>query len=65
MNQQMDFIADEIYGERLLISIKADQTELEDNIRVARVLLRCFDDMFIRINEHLLALSSAAGKLRR
>lgn len=38
---------DEIYGERLLISIHADQTELKDNIRAARVLLRCFDDCYI------------------
>ncbi len=47
---------DEIYGERLLISIHADQTELKDNIRAARVLLRCFDDMFIIINEHLFTI---------
>ena len=33
------FLIDELYGERLLISIQADQTELNDNIRVARVLL--------------------------
>ena len=51
-----DFIVDEIYGERLLISKQADQSELDENIRVARVLLRCFDDMNIRINEHLLVL---------
>ena len=56
MNQTIDFVEDEIYGERLLISIRADQTELEDNIRVARVLLNCFVDMFIRINEHLLTI---------
>jgi len=49
-----EFQIDEVYGERLLISIHADQTELEDNIRVARVLLGCFEDMNIRINEHLL-----------
>ena len=49
-----DFIIDEIYGERLLINKQADQSELEENIRVARVLLGCFDDMNIRINEHLL-----------
>lgn len=49
-----DFIVDEIYGERLLISKKADQSELDENVRVARVLLGCFDDMNIRINEHLL-----------
>ena len=49
-----DFTVDEVFGERLLISKKADQTELDENIRVARVLLGCFDDMNIRINEHLL-----------
>lgn len=52
----LDFIQDEIYGERLLISTRADQTELNDNIRVAHVLLSCFDDMYIRINEHLLTI---------
>ena len=39
MESNNGFIIDEIYGERLLISIRADQTELNDNIRVARVLL--------------------------
>jgi len=51
-----DFISDTIYGERLLISKNADQTELNDNIRVAHVLLSCFEDMYIRINEHLLTI---------
>lgn len=51
-----DFLIDEIYCERLLISIRADKSELEDNIRVARVLLQCFEDMYIRINEHLLTI---------
>ncbi len=51
-----DFILDDMYGERLLISVRADQTELDDNIRVARVLLSCFEDMYIRINEHLLTI---------
>lgn len=50
------FLIDELYGERLLISIQADQTELNDNIRVARVLLSCFGDMYIIINEHLLTI---------
>ena len=50
------FIEDEIYGERLLISKMADQTELADNIRVARVLLNSFEDMYIRINEHLIII---------
>lgn len=49
-----DFIVDEIYGERLLISKNADMTEIDENIRVARVLLDCFEGMNIRINEHLL-----------
>ena len=49
-----DFIIDDIFGERLLIHKQADPSELEENIRVARVLLNCFDDMNIRINEHLL-----------
>ncbi len=51
-----DFIIDEIFGERLLISKNADQTEINDNIRVAYVLLSCFEDMVIRINEHLLTI---------
>ena len=56
MLENKDYTQDEIYGERLLISIQADQTELNDNIRVARVLLSCFDDMIIIINEHLLTI---------
>ena len=52
-----DFIVDEVFGERLLISKLADKSELDENIRVARVLLNCFDDMNIRINEHLLVLA--------
>ena len=56
MEQELGFIPDEIYGERLLISTRADMTELNDNIRVARVLLHSFVDMYIRINEHLLII---------
>lgn len=55
-NMSKDCLIDEIYGERLLISTKADLTELDDNIRVARVLLSCFDDMCILVNEHLLTI---------
>lgn len=54
MFSDLDFLVDNIYGERLLISKQADQTELKDNIRVARVLLGCFEDMKIRINAHLI-----------
>ena len=49
-----DFLIDDIFGERLLIHKQADQSELDENIRVARVLLNYFDDMNIRINKHLL-----------
>ena len=56
MIENNDFLIDEIYGQRLLISKRADQTELNDNIRVAHVLLNCFDEMFIIINEHLLTI---------
>ena len=49
-----EFVIDEVFGERLLISKLADKSELDENIRVARVLLNCFDDMKLRINEHLL-----------
>jgi hypothetical protein len=56
MTENKEFLTDEIYGERLLISVKADKTELNDNIRVARVLLKCFSDMYIHINEHLLII---------
>ena len=51
-----NYIIDDIYGERLLINKKADQTELADNIRVTRVLLNSFEDMYIRINEHLIII---------
>lgn len=56
MNQELEFIKDDVYGERLLISTNADQIELSDNIRVAHVLLNCFEDMYIIINKHFLTI---------
>ena len=56
MMESKEFLTDDISGERLLISIRADQTELNGNIRVARVLLQSFEEMYIRINEHLLTI---------
>ena len=44
--EEKQFYLDSIYGERLMISVNADQTELADNIRVTRVLLSCFADMY-------------------
>ena len=46
------FIKDEIYGERLLISVNADSRELRGNIRAARAILHSFPEVYIRINPH-------------
>ncbi len=48
----MAFVKDEIYGERLLISLQADQRELTSNIRAARAILNSFPDTYIIINAH-------------
>ena len=50
-----DFIEDEIYGQRLLISVNADQRELHSNIRAARAILHSFADITIIINSHTLS----------
>ena len=43
---------DEEFGERLLISIKADKKELHSNIRAARAILCSYNEICIRINSH-------------
>ena len=55
MEINKDFIRDEIYGERLLISVKADQRELHSNIRAARAILNSFTDVSIIINAHTMS----------
>lgn len=55
MNSHDNFIVDEIYGERLLISLKADTRELHSNIRAARSILNSFDDITITINAHTMS----------
>lgn len=50
-----DFLIDEIYGERLLISIHADQRELPSNIRAARAILHSFPEVYITINPHTIS----------
>ena len=47
-----DYIEDEIYGQRLLISKNADQRELPGNIRAARAILHSFAEVTIIINAH-------------
>lgn len=44
---------DEILGVRLLIHEHADQTEIEDNLNTARILLENHKKMNIRIREHV------------
>lgn len=46
---------DSEYGKRLRISNLADQSELDDNLRVAKNLLDSFPDMSIKIREHIIA----------
>ena len=55
MIEQEDYIFDDLFGERLLISIAADKTELKSNIRAARAILNSYPEVVIRINPHTLA----------
>ena len=56
MEQVLEFIPDDIYGERLLISTRADKRELSCNIRAARAILHSFPDVYIIINTHTIEL---------
>ena len=56
MEQVLEFIPDDIYGERLLISTRADKRELSSNIRAARAILHSFPDVYIIINTHTIEL---------
>ena len=55
MEENKEFIQDEIYGERLLISLNADPRELRSNIRAARAILHSFVDVSITINAHTMS----------
>ena len=56
MFKNTDYLEDEIYGQRLLISTHADLRELNSNIRAARAILHSFPDVFIIINAHTFEL---------
>ena len=56
MNTHTDYIEDEVFGQRLLISMNADQRELSSNIRAARAILHSFADVSIIINAHTMSL---------
>ena len=49
---ETDYLLDEVFGERLLISHKADKNELSSNIRAARAILSSYCEVCIRINAH-------------
>ena len=55
MGERDNFVEDDIYKERLLISIYADQRELSSNIRAARAILHSFPEVCIIINPHTIA----------
>lgn len=55
MITQTDYIEDEFYGQRLLISVHADQRDLNGNIRAARAILHSFADVTIIINAHTMS----------
>ena len=55
MKQALDFIEDDIYGDRLLISTMADSRELQSNLRAARAILHSFPDVFITINPYTMS----------
>ena len=55
MITQIDYIEDELYGQRLLISVYADQRDLNGNIRAARAILHSFADVTITINAHTMS----------
>lgn len=53
---ETEYLLDEVFGERLLISKEADRSELGSNIRAARAILCSYNDVSIRINSHTYAI---------
>ena len=53
MQAPTGYIEDEVYGQRLLISVSADPRELQSNIRAARAILHSFADVSIIIRSAL------------
>lgn len=52
---ETEYLLDEVFGERLLISVKADKSELGSNIRAAKAILCSYEEVSIRINSHTYA----------
>ena len=55
MQAPTGYIEDEVYGQRLLISVNADPRELQSNIRAAHAILHSFPDVCIIINAHTMS----------
>ena len=55
MQNSAKYIEDEVYGQRLLISVKSDPRELKSNIRAARAILHSYSDISIIINAHTMS----------
>ena len=53
---ETEYLLDEVFGERLLISKEADRSELGSNIRAARAILCSYNEVSIRINSHTYAI---------
>ena len=49
---ETEYLLDEEFGERLMISTKADTNELSSNIRAAKAILCSYNEVSIRINAH-------------
>ena len=49
-----DYTSDKTFGNRLQISNHADKTEIKDNIRAARSILKSFSDVNMEIRPHIL-----------
>lgn len=55
--EEIEYIEDEVFGNRLLIHKNADLSELQDNIRAARAILCSYPNTYIEINAHRLILN--------
>lgn len=54
--EDTEYYEDEVYHSRLLISVRADRSELAENVRAARAILYSFPNTSIIITEHRLIL---------
>lgn len=50
-----EYKPDPDYGKRLMISTKADQTDVRENVRAAKAILDTYPDTNIKIREHVRA----------